>query len=276
MRTQEQISVWRPADFGGVEVRSGVAVKEPYPRHWHEEYQFCFIQDGGGELIYRGMAHSTPANSLFIVHPGEVHSNQTETGCSFRSLYVEPVFIKQTTAGMTSYTEPLPFFRNPILIDLDVKQQYLALHRALEMNANALECETALLELLATLLARFAEGPHAFEVDGSEHVAVTRARDYIAECFEHNISLSELAALANLSPFHLHRVFTNQVGMSPHAFLVQVRVARSKKLIRSGMALSDVAQRVGFADQSHLNRHFKRLLKITPGQYRQTARSFNT
>src|SRR5688572_33416581 len=78
----EQISVWRPNDVAGIELRSGTAVKEPYPRHWHEEYQFCFIQAGGGELFYRGVHHDTPQTSLFIVHPGEVHSNQTKIGCS--------------------------------------------------------------------------------------------------------------------------------------------------------------------------------------------------
>lgn len=67
---QERINVWRPDDVAGVEVRSGLAVREPYPRHWHEEYQFCLIQAGGGELFYRGSHHDTPRTSIFVVHPG--------------------------------------------------------------------------------------------------------------------------------------------------------------------------------------------------------------
>src|SRR5919112_6625770 len=93
-KKREQIEVWRLDDIAGLELRSGVSVTEPYPRHWHEEYQFCFIQAGGGELFYRGRHHDTPPASLFVVHPGEVHANQTATGCSFRSIYVAPELIR--------------------------------------------------------------------------------------------------------------------------------------------------------------------------------------
>ena len=77
---RESIAHWRLDDLAGVELRSGVAVTAPYPRHWHEEYQFCFIHAGGGELFYRGIHHDTPATSLFIIHPGEAHSNETRVG----------------------------------------------------------------------------------------------------------------------------------------------------------------------------------------------------
>ena len=102
---KEKIDVWRLDDVEGIEFRSGVGVKEPYPKHWHEEYQFCFIEEGGGELTYRGISHNTPQISLFIVHPGEVHSNSTDIGCSFRSIYVQPEVIKKTLSNSDGYNE---------------------------------------------------------------------------------------------------------------------------------------------------------------------------
>src|SRR5918993_3981238 len=105
---RERIDVWRPVDLAGVELRRGVSVAEPYPRHWHEEYQFCLVHAGGGELFYRGAHHATPAASLFVVHPGEVHANQTATGCSFRSMYVAPELLRAATLDAAGRERSLP------------------------------------------------------------------------------------------------------------------------------------------------------------------------
>jgi AraC-like DNA-binding protein len=71
-----------------------------------------------------------------------------------------------------------------------------------------------------------------------------------------------------LSPFHLLRVFRAAVGLPPHAYQIQLRVARAKELLRAGMPIAAVAVEVGFVDQSHLTRHFKRLVGVPPGRYR--------
>ena len=274
---KEQISVWRPSDVSGIELRSGTAVKEPYPRHWHEEYQFCFIQSGGGELFYRGTHYDTPRTSLFIVHPGEVHSNQTETGCSFRSMYVDSELISQTIAGATGRAQTLPFFPNPLVLDRDITGRYNTLHLSLEDSTTTLERESLLLDLLTQLLARHAQDPFQAPTPKKARRAVAEVRDYIIEFHSRNISLQELARLVNLSQFHLTRVFAATVGMPPHAFQTQVRIAQAKKLIRDGLPLADVAALTGFADQSHFIRHFKRLMKITPGEYlNNQARTFYT
>jgi transcriptional regulator GlxA family with amidase domain len=85
------------------------------------------------------------------------------------------------------------------------------------------------------------------------------------ERFTENISLEQLAALVNLSPYRLNRVFSQEVGVPPHAFLNQVRVWRAKAQLAKGMAIAQVAVETGFYDQAHLTRHFKRLLGYTPG-----------
>ena len=266
-RTPEQIAVWRPRDVPGIELRSGVAVKEPYPRHWHEEYQFCLIQAGGGNLVYRGTRHDTPQTSLFIVHPGEVHSNHTETGCSFRSMYVDPELIRQSAGEVAGRAQGLPFFPDPMVLNPEITASYQSLHLSFENGGTTLERESLGLRFLTQLLQRCTQEGLRLKSVGREQRIVQRVRDYIVEFHANNISLSELARLANLSPFHLTRVFAKEIGMPPHAFQTQVRIAQAKKLIRSGLPLADVAALTGFADQSHFIRHFKRLLKITPGEY---------
>jgi AraC-like DNA-binding protein len=73
-----------------------------------------------------------------------------------------------------------------------------------------------------------------------------------------------------LSPFHLNRVFSKEFGLPPHAFLTQVRVARAKALLKQGTSITQTALEVGFSDQSHFTRHFRRLVSVTPGHYLQS------
>jgi AraC family transcriptional regulator len=85
------------------------------------------------------------------------------------------------------------------------------------------------------------------------------------------VSLADIAGAAHLSPYHLTRVFKKATGISPHQYLVQVRVNSARSLLTAGAgdrSLAEIAAAVGFADQSHLTRHFKRMLGITPKQLR--------
>ena len=270
---KEEINVWRFDDIPGLELRSGVDVSEPYPRHWHEEYQFCLIQAGGGELHYRGTRHNTPSASLFIVHPGEVHSNHTETGCSFRSIYTEPELIRRISSDAAGFQQNLPFFPNPMILDKEIIADYLSLHYSRENSTTLLARESAMLEMLTKLITRYAKEKPTLTTSRKEHKAVKAVREYIIENYNRNFSLAELSRLANLSAYHLTRVFTKEIGMPPHAFQTQVRIAKAKKLIRDGLPLSFVAVRTGFADQSHFMRHFRRLLKITPGEYLKNSKN---
>jgi AraC-like DNA-binding protein len=92
-------------------------------------------------------------------------------------------------------------------------------------------------------------------------------RDYLdAHCAD-NPSLADLARLTGLSPHYLNRLFQRQVGLPPHAYLVQRRLMRARQLIRAGHSPLEASLESGFSDQSHLHRHFKRTHGLTPGQY---------
>jgi AraC-like DNA-binding protein len=146
-------------------------------------------------------------------------------------------------------------------------------HSAFERPASGLERQASLLGLLTLLVERFAEGRAAPPRPGAERRAVARAREYLFEHYAENVSLDELARVANLSPFHFSRVFAGELGMPPHAFQIQLRVERAKALLRDGWPIPQVASHTGFADQSHLTRHFKRLAVVTPGQYAQNSKN---
>jgi AraC family transcriptional regulator len=102
-----------------------------------------------------------------------------------------------------------------------------------------------------------------------------RADAYMRAHIMRNITLAELAAAVNLSPSHFARRFKLSTGRAPHQYLVQLRVALARDLILGGgHALAMVAQQVGFADHSHMTRHFRDVLGITPRDLLKSARTF--
>jgi len=233
------------------------------------------MQSGVGELTYRGNNIHTPPASLFMVHPGEVHANHTyeSVGVSYRMMFVDSELMRRAASEVYGKESGLPYFPTALTFDDEVIRQYLDLHSALDRPSSSLERESLLLGLLTVLIARFAENRPSPRVFGSERHAVNRARDFLVEHYAENVSLATLARIANLSPYHFNRVFSEQFGLPPHAFQTHLRVTRAKALLRQGWPITQVAAQTGFADQSHLTRHFKRLAVATPGQYIQNSKN---
>lgn len=269
------IDVWRPIDLDLLEAHRGVGVHRPVPRHWHEEYQLCLIEAGIGDLSYRGAAHPTPPASLFVVHPGETHSNRSfqTSGCTYRTILLDPGVLSSAATGLFGRECGAPFFRTPVLFDRDLISAFTALHVALAACVSTLERETRLQMFAADLVGRHGQPRQCLPKALRRQPGVRRACEYLMEHCVENVLLETLAGVVGLSPFHFSRVFCEQIGMPPHAFQMQARVARAKALLMQAKPIAQVAVETGFADQSHLTRCFKRLVGVTPGRYRQNSKN---
>ena len=249
---------------------------EELPKHSHGEYQICLSLDFPGVYGYRGTSHAVPVGSLSVVHPGEVHSardpGERRSPSSFRMMYAEPDLLARAATSVAGRAGPPPFFRDPIIMDRPLARDFLRLHVALEGAAPRLEQDARLLFVLARLVERHA-GVRPSPPPGRERRAVRLAREYLEDNLGRGVSLEELARLANLSPFHLARVFRDEVGLPPHAYQAQARVDRARSLLLRGWPAARVARETGFADQSHLSRRFKRLVGVTPGRYAKDSKN---
>ena len=94
-----------------------------------------------------------------------------------------------------------------------------------------------------------------------------RVRDYIHDNIEDDISIDDLSRVANISKYHLIRMFRSQFGMTPHKYILNHRINRVREALRQGNSPTRVAYEFGFYDASHMNRHFKRAYGVTPKQY---------
>ena len=262
----QSIEVWRGEDLPGVELFGGTSVTRKVPPHWHSEFQFCLITGGGGDLLYKGVRHRTNAGSMFAMHPGEVHANETEfeEGCTYRTLNISP--------GVIEHLDPvgrgLAFSLKPVIEDADVIEAFLACSAGIENGVSRLAIDSLLLESVTGLVDRYGWKPSPSRHSFAANVWVVR--DYLIDNYSQNVSLKMLAEIAGLSPFHLVRSFRDRVGIPPHKFQICVRLERSKDLLRKRWLIANVAAECGFADQSHYIRSFKRVVGVTPTIYRDS------
>jgi AraC-like DNA-binding protein len=103
--------------------------------------------------------------------------------------------------------------------------------------------------------------------------AIRRVREHVEVHLSESIDLAELAAIAGLSVYHFARAFKQSAGVTPHHYLLHRRIERAQEMLaRSELPLSGIALATGFSDQSHLARHFRQMLGMTPGQFRWSQR----
>ncbi len=266
------IAIVRPAEIVGVELQEGCGVSGDVPRHWHEEYQLCAVTAGYGELRHGGKTWCNAPGTLNLVAPGEVHANRTPRagGCDFLKLDFDPALMERAASEVRALRGRLAF-AVPMVSDADTFRRFIRLYRMLARSGGALERECALLQFLATLLRRHMLACGELPVIGSERGGVRAAREYLEAHYARKVELAQLAAVAALSPFHLTRVFARDTGLPPHAYLNQVRIARAKSMLRSRMPIARVATETGFADQSHLTRIFRQMVRVSPATYRGRA-----
>lgn len=266
---REQVKFWRIQDCGNLEMMRATYVNHSFARHTHETFGFGIIEQGATTFPYQGTAHVIPAGNILIINPGEIHAGHAAIpeGWTYWMLYPEATLFQNAMCQVAEERVDLPYFPVPNIRDEDLAQVIRRLLMTLQGASSLLERESRLIWTLTHLIARHASARPAVPPVGDEHKAVKQVQSYLEEHYFESVSLEQLARLANLKPLRLLRVFRKQVGLPPHAYLTQVRIFRAKALLSVGWLAAEVAQEIGFTDQSHFTRHFKRFTGITPGQY---------
>jgi AraC-like DNA-binding protein len=211
---------------------------------------------------------STTAMS-WVREPGEtVCSTFVAKPAEFKMLFVAPSLVDDA-AGELGSPERLHFAPRTIREDPRLFAQLHRLCTSIEAARDALE-QQSLFAATMVALARHTERKTELPLPGNRKRAVERAKAYLRERFNEPVSLAELASACGMSRFHLVHTFTKQTGLSPHAYQVHVRIERARSLLQKGTSPAAAAASLGFADQSHFTRHFKRIMHVTPAQYAST------
>jgi AraC-like DNA-binding protein len=267
------VKAWRPWKLQQFELVQGTTVSTPSTRHFILGYMLLSIQSGTADSRYRNIHASDQGGegTFRVFEPEEIWICQPNNA-TFQCLTIDPTRLQEIATQMLQRERPLPHFPSHCLFDPSVSRAVHDFAASSMAPVSRLQQEEMLLNLFAPLLLFHAEDASTLPQLGWEHPAVKRTKAYLQAHYAEEVALQDLAAAANMSPFHLSRVFRQVVGVPPHAYQIQLRLARAKTLLAQGYDVGYAAHETGFFDQSHFSQQFRRHFFMTPGSYRKTAR----
>jgi len=243
--------------------------------HAHETYAIGVTSAGAVATRFRGANHVFGAGTLLVLNPGELHTGESAhpDGWTYTMCYPGVDLLRLAADALRDRPGPAPLLPAPAVADPELTTRLAAVLARLGVPGDPLQRESGLLEVLGELLQRHGNVPLRRVSLGGLNPAICRVREYLDAHFAGRVTIADLARVGGLSPFHLIRLFHARVGLPPYMYLEHLRIARAKELLRSGVAIIEVARRTGFGDQSHFTRRFKRVVGVPPGRYVRQQRA---
>ncbi|GAA4184846.1 AraC family transcriptional regulator [Streptosporangium oxazolinicum] len=275
MSDLERARFWRTPALPGVDLLKARYVTHRFPPHAHEGYTIAMILSGVEEFAYRGSVHRVSAGDLAMLNPQEAHDGHAGVpgGWSYRVLYPSVEFVSDIADELMT-GRGTPCFPETVVHHPPTVALLRAAHAAAE-RGDDLASSTLTRTAFAALLGRYASRRPTGAPRWDNDPAVRRAREILHERLVDPPTIEDLARAVDMGPFALIRAFKAATGLPPHAYLNTLRIIRARRLLQAGTPPAQVAGDVGFTDQAHLNRHFKRTVGVPPAAY-QRAGTYKT
>lgn len=238
-----------------------------YAPHSHDALVIAVTEAGGAEFTSRGHTDEAHENVLLVFNPDEPHSGRMGRSrrWRYRSLYLDEAAI--AAMGEAVGVRVSPYFLHNLYGDAGLIEAFTQLHMALERDGDALQRQELLTESFGLLLRRYSSLRGGMDTDPEDRQLFRRLLPVLRERHGERLVLQDLAGPVGLTPFQLIRLFRRVTGMTPHAYLVQIRLQAAAAALQARKPIAEAALTAGFFDQSALNKHFKRVYGITPRQY---------
>jgi len=230
------------------------------PPHFHDTWSIGCVVEGSMGVTTRGGTAVAARGTVVALNAFETHCESERSDYRYVVVHASGPWLMR----LGDRTAP-PRFGSTIIRGSAAEAFARACLRLDE--AAGTDEATALLVALRGLLPSPAVQDDPQYRAGRDRADISRACEFVKAHYADPLSLRQLAAVAQLSPFHFLRVFQQQTGVTPATFLRQVRTYEAKRHIRLGLPLVETALHVGFADQSHLTRRFKAVYGVTPGDF---------
>ncbi|WP_419826185.1 AraC family transcriptional regulator [Sphingomonas sp.] len=235
---------------------------QSFVRHAHEEFGVGLVT-AGAQRSWSGRGHvEAVAGDLITVNPAEVHDGAAVGASrSWSMLYFSEEIVGAVVADMKEGRRQVRELHAPVVTDARLARLFVSTRTAALQSDDAAAFDEWLVLLLAGLLGT------AHQIGSSPPGGLTQVRTSIDDDPAGPHALSDLAAIAGLSRYQTARAFARLTGLTPHAYVVQRRLAVARRLIRQGVTLAGAAADAGFNDQSHMHRVFTARHGYTPGAY---------
>ncbi|GGN25878.1 AraC family transcriptional regulator [Streptomyces fuscichromogenes] len=262
----QEVTAWRPLVPGVTEVFHARFTEYAYPMHVHDAWTLLIVDDGAVRYDLDRHEHGTPGDTVSLLPPHVPHNGSPATAGGFRKrvVYLDGTLLGEDLIGAAVDG---PDLRDPLL-----RQRVGLLHSALARPGDELEAESRLTLISERLRGLLRPRLVAGTERAPDPALAQNLRELLDERVTDGLALAEAARLLHAHPAHLVRAFSGAYGIAPHQYLMSRRVGRARRLLLDGVPPAGAATATGFHDQAHLTRHFRKLVGVTPGRYRDSAR----
>jgi AraC-like DNA-binding protein len=280
-----------PGATGPVEAMHAHFQSHVYHRHSHDTYSFGVTDDGAQAFTCRGGTHVSAAGMVMTFNPDDPHDGHAATGPGFtyRMIHLGPDLVTELLGRDSGTPGGRPLFPAPVVEDPALARRLRLLHTVLTGASTPLERHEHLTSTVR-LLARHATRPSAAAAWAdaawaddafparlaagarpASTLIANRIRARLHDAYAAPLTAGDLADAAGCSRYTATRAFTAIYGLAPSDYQRQLRLRAARALLTAGTSAADAAATVGFADQAHLTRWFRRYYGVTPGTYRQAC-----
>jgi len=271
--TGNRTTYWQSKRIAGMSLLRADFMSHQFSPHTHDAFVIAVTEAGGAEISSRGIAEKVGTATLFVSNPEEGQSARMDDGerWRYRAFYLTRPAIDAVRESLG--LNATPYFMRNMLGDADLIDRFSRLHHVLETGSDGMYADELAVDAFSHLFRRHGSGGGRPERVPASQAIAGRIIELMHARYSENLGLDELARTAGLTRFQLIGLFKRTIGLTPHAYLIHVRLNAACRLLKRGLPLAESALAAGFCDQSALTRHFKRCYGITPRQFASAARS---
>jgi len=262
---------WWDRHLSGLSLLCADFTTHEYPPHTHEALVVAVTEQGGSVVRSRGQIEEAKPSTLFVFNPAEPHAGWMgwSERWQYRAMYLTQAALDQVAHGLG--IEAVPYFTRNTFGDSDLIAAFRTMHLAIEEGRDVFRERELLIGTFGRLFQRHGSGGTRIKPAPRDRILLERVTERMHADYAADLRLEDLASGVGLSTFQLIGLFKRTIGLTPHAYLTQIRLGVACRHLRRSPVIAEVATEVGFYDQSALNRHFKRCYGITPLQFARAA-----
>lgn len=271
----EQIYVWQCDVLQNISIAHYDLSHHAFPRHFHSYYVIEWVEYGEDRFYCNGIEHLAQTNDVVCINPGEVHTGGTigNDELKYYSVCLDSASLNKIAGKLELATGKDIFFNNRNInpgISNGWKEFFQASRSTSETGITRLE-ET-FYNAFQKLLSNDQKDIPLSTRDGR----INQLIEFLHENFLNNISITELACMFCMNPYHMIRAFKKATGLSPYEYLINLRIDHAKQLLLKNHNVQEAALLSGFYDASHFNRLFRKVNGISPKNFRPYKCQYRT
>jgi AraC-like DNA-binding protein len=263
------------------------------PFEWHEQLEIFYALEGRGKYFIEDRSYTFEKGDLFVIGNHELHKSQLIEGESFKAMIIMFNPNLATAVDIEDQLDPLTLFYDrpadfshqlKISSELDDKLKFIFKAMMLEYERTEGYSPRGVVSLLQWVLVElyraYFNNKQVNDVESFKGLklkkVVTRVLDYIDEHFTEDINLVDVAQKLNVSPSYLSREFKSSTGFSLIEFISSKRIRYARELLRNtSISVTEIASKAGYNNVTHFHWTFKKMIGISPGQYRKMSKVYS-